>query len=323
MVLGGCSTFVAAEDEDPQADTEGTSAAETEQTPVPTGADSETSPTSGASGTSGAPESTTDADTTVDPTGRGTTSEGSSGPAESTGNASSGPDPTDDSSTGDPSTTCGDSRTQDGEDCDDGNDDELDGCTSNCVEGPTGIGYGAIVTSGLGGGSDNTGIDNNSDECPAGEVLVGLQGDLTSEPWLGVIGGVCRPAALTNTDPPEFATGGPATELPEHGGFNGGGAWSTECSGDEVIVGVRGGSGTVIDGLQIQCASIDTIGDPGAYELDPSPNVEFETLQGGGGGGTFGPLTCPAGTVAMGLRTRTNSFVIQVELRCSELHLTY
>ena len=46
---------------------------------------------------------------------------------------------------------------------------------------------------------------------------------------------------------------------------------STECGDDEVIIAVRGNAGTVIDGLQIRCATLDTIGRPEAYELEPTP----------------------------------------------------
>lgn len=326
FALSACSSFVAAEGSD--AETEPGSG---EETGTPSGGDSATSPTSGAgsdsdSGTATDPTAgpSTTGDPTTDPTGPGT----SAGGDETTGNASTsgastGPESTDDSSTGEPPQSCGDGLLGGEEDCDDDNADELDGCTSNCGFGPTGLDYGATVGTGLGGGSGTLGTNDNTEECPANQLMVGLQGDLTVAPWIGVIGGICRPVALTNTDPPEFATGAPANPLPEHGGFNDGGPWSTECGPDQVIVAVRGGSGTVLDGLQIQCASIDTVGDPGAYNLQPTPEVRFEQLQGGSGGGSFGPLACPPGRVAAGLRSLTNSYVIQVELLCRELNLTY
>lgn len=321
LVLGGCSTFVAAEG---SAETGGSSGDETGNATLSTSSDDATATTSGVDtngGSSGTttPDPTATGTPTTDPTGPAT----STGGGESTGGSSTGFDPTGESSTGDPPASCGDGIPHPSEDCDDGNADELDGCTTSCSLGPTGIDYGAIVTSGLGGGSGTNGISDNTHECPPNQVLVGLQGDLTTEPWIGVIGGICRPTALTNTDPPGFATGGPSTELPQHGGFTGGGPWITECGADEVIVAVQGGAGTVVDGLQIQCASIDTVGPAGAYSLAPSARPGYETLQGGDGGGSFGPVACPPGSVASGLRSRTNSYVIQVELRCRELDLTY
>lgn len=324
LALGGCSTFVAAEG---SAESEASSSGETGQSTLSAGSDGDPETTSGPDSNSGGGESTTAPTTDPSATGNATTdptvSPTTSGGGESTGGGSTGSDPTDDSTTGDPPAECGDGTPQAGEDCDDSNVDELDGCTSSCGLGPTGINFGAIVTTGLGGGSGTNGISDSSEECPADHILVGLQGDLTANPWIGVIGGICRPAGLTNTDPPAFVTGDPITALPEHGGFDDGGPWSTECGANEVIVAVQGGSGSVIDGLQIRCASIDTVGAAGAYGLEPSARPGFEELQGGSGGGAFGPLACPPGTVAMGLRTRTNSFVIQVELRCRELDLTY
>lgn len=325
LSVAGCSSFVAAESSG--AETEPTSDDETGQGTTSSEDSASTNPTSGADSDSGDPGPTTDPTTDPTTTGNATTdptgSETTAGNDESTGSDSTGSDPTDASSTGDPPEACGDEIKQVNEDCDDGNADELDGCTSSCGLGPTAISYGMIVSTDLGGGSSTTGISDNTEECPPNHVLVGLQGDLTSEPWLGVIAGICRPAALTNTDPPEFATGGPAAELTEHGGFDGGGPWSTECGNDQAIVAVRGGGGSVMDGLQIRCASIDTVGAAAAYSLSPTPAARFEDLQGGAGGGMFGPLACPAGSIAAGLRTQTNSFVIQVELRCRELGLTY
>ncbi|MBV1858960.1 MAG: DUF4215 domain-containing protein [Nannocystaceae bacterium] len=332
LLLGACTSFVGAETSG--AETETTSSDETGQSSIPIDT-SNSNPTSAtgsgdpATTTGPSTDPTTTGDTTLDPTaGETSTGEGessaenSTGP-ESTDDSSTDDSSTDDSSTGEPEADCGDGVSEGDEDCDDENSDELDGCTSNCVSGPTGIDFGAAVGSGLAGGGGLEGTIDNTEECPPEEVLVGLQGNLTDDPWLGTMGGICRPAALTNTDPPVFATGGPPTELPEYGQVSTDDDWSTECDDDEAIVAVQGGAGTVIDGIRIQCAQIDTVGAAGAYSLQPTPNVQFEELQGGPGGGSFGPLQCPAGSVAAGLRTVTNSFVIQVELRCRELDLTY
>lgn len=329
LALGACSSFVSADSSG--AETEAGSGEESGQSTAASEDSTATNPTSGTGGDTNSGTATdptidpsTTGNPTTDPTGSGTTSGGNEATGNaSTGSDSTGPEATDDSSTGDPVQTCGDKRVGGNEDCDDGNADELDGCTTNCVVGPTGLDFGSTLGTGLAGGSGTAGISDNTEECPAGHVLVGLQGDLTAEPWLGVIGGICRPAALTNTDPPEFATGAPPTALLEHGQFDGGGSWVTECDSDEAIVAVQGGSGSVMDGLQVRCASIDTMGPAGAYTLHPIPELRLEPLQGGAGGGPFGPLTCPPGRVASGLRTLTNSYVIQIELLCRELNLTY
>lgn len=327
LALGSCTSFVAAT----SSDTDAGSSDDGGQASTPAvNTTAEPASTSGTDEGTGASSPTTDpmtdptvGPTTGDPTIGTTGTESTSGGGESTGDDSTGPNPSDGSSSGEPPASCGDGMTQGGEDCDDNNADELDGCTSGCGIGPTGIAYGAIVTSEIDGGGSTTGINENIEECPPDQVLVGLRGGLTTDPWIGVVGGVCRPAALTNTDPPEFATGAPATDLPQHGGFDDGGPWSTECGADEVVIAVRGGAGDVIDGLRIRCASLDTVGKAGSYSLERTSVPGFEALQGGAGGGVFGPLTCPPGTVAMGLLTRTNSYLIEVALRCRDLDLAY
>ncbi len=47
--------------------------------------------------------------------------------------------------------------------------------------------------------------------------------------------------------------------------------------------------------------------------------MNWETQQGSMGGNPFGPLVCPPGEVAVGLRVRNSSYVNQVELRCRDV----
>lgn len=326
-VLCGCTSFVSASggDADTEAGSSSTGAAESTQGPT-------TDPTQGTTTDGG---TTTNPSTTDTPTTAGTTTADT--------DPTTGPDPT----TGDPGSSggadessggraessssgtvvpgvCGDGNVDAGESCDDDNGVEIDGCTSNCEFGPTGIDYGAVSPTGLGGGG-GTVIDDNTDDCPPDNVLVGLQGSIASmaEPWIGVIGGVCRPADLSNADPPAFVTGAPAFDLTPHGGFNSGGDWATECDDDEVIVAVRGNAGSVVDGLEIRCASIQTIGMAEAYDLEPIPLMGWEPLQGSMGGAPFGPLVCPPGEIATGLRVQTSSYLNQIQLRCQALDLIY
>ena len=70
------------------------------------------------------------------------------------------------------------------------------------------------------------------------------------------------------------------------------------------------------------CADVQTAGDPGAHTLDPVPSA-WEPLQGGSGGSSFGPLECPAGSVATGLQTETNSYVVRIRLLCRAITLAY
>ena len=66
-----------------------------------------------------------------------------------------------------PPAVCGDGKVDPGEECDDGDGDDLDGCTSQCKQGPV---------------------------CPAGTEGCPCQGGLTCDPGLVCQGGTCAPA---------------------------------------------------------------------------------------------------------------------------------
>ncbi len=313
--VGGCGGFVSANEDG------GSSGA------ADTGGDGDARDDSGgrtgrtASDSTSAATSTTTPDSTTDPDASATDALGST-------STDTGDEPT--SGPADGTTTggtiqrgCGDGEQDRGEACDDANDDELDGCASSCVIGPAGLSFGATFETDLEGGESSTGIQNATENCPGDHVLVGLGGFLTApEAWIGVVGGLCQPARLSNQDPPAFRTDDPTTALPTHGQFDGGGPWLSQCADDQAIVALRGHAGDVMDGLQIRCADLETVGDPGAYELETSPTA-WEPLQGGNGGSTWGPVQCPAGTIATGVQTETNSFAVRIRLLCREVSLSY
>ena len=321
LALTGCSEFVGSETStDGDSSSGGTS---NSSTPTPT-TDPSGDPTTDGEGSSSASQGSTSTDSTTsgDPTTDTTTNSTDGETTTETTDGETTSSETGDDTTGGSNANCGDGVEDPGEACDDGDDDELDGCTSSCVLGPTGLEYGATFETALDGGGSMTGIQNATDNCPPGGVLVALRGGLSDEGWIGVIGGVCRPSSASNEDPPAFQTSDPVTQLPQRGQFGAADTWFTECADDQAIVAVRGNAGDVMDGLEIRCADIATVGDPGNYALDPSPTA-WLPLQGGSGGSDFGPLACPDGTVATGLQTDTNSYVIRVRLLCRELGFAY
>ncbi len=255
------------------------------------------------------PETTDDPDPTADPTDADT----ETGEDTSTGDTSTGQPPM---------SECGDGIEQVGEACDDANEDELDGCTSSCVIGPLSLGYGDQTETAKEGGGSETAINVVADACPNSQVLIGLSGGLSNEGWLGVIRGECQDARLENAAPTVFRTAGPINQLPAHGQFNGGGDWGTQCPANQALIAVRGGAGDVMDGLEIECAEVSTVGPPGQHSLETS-STGWQPLQGGPGGGPFGPLSCPDGSVATGLETDTNSYVVRIRLLCRSVELLY
>lgn len=248
--------------------------------------------------------------TASDTTGSGSTSDGSSRGS------------TEESSTGEPSAVCGDGVIHAEEYCDDGNANELDGCTSSCGWAPSHAGLGTLSESGLVGGRGEF-VSDDSEECPVDHVLTGIRGELLSGPRIGSIAGICRPTEVTNTDPPTFVIAGPAVETPEHGASMGQEPWSTECDEGEAIVAIEGTVGSTINGLRVQCATVDTVGNGAPYTLSTNPEFFFEDVQGNPFGDIFGPTECSSGGLAVGLRARTSASLVQVGLLCRPAGLTY
>lgn len=274
--------------------------------------------TDGSSSSSGGSTTTGGATGSAGHSGGGGTSDETTAPGTSTTDTpeSSGPGETGIAA------GCGDGVLDPGEFCDSPNDDELDGCTNACTRGPIGLLFSdPPVLSPLDGAGG--GANQSVEMCPEGGVLVGLSGRLTTQYWIGVIRGVCRVTGLTNEDPPAFVASGPTTPLPQHGGYGQGGDWATVCADDEAIVAVRGYAGSVIDRLQVQCARLDTVGDPGAHDLAVVETAWLPYEGNEDGGNEFSALTCPVGTIATGLESHTNSYVLRLRLHCRALDLAY
>lgn len=318
LLVGGCSDFVDG--------ATGTAASESSTSAE----DASSTDGSGSTSTSATGNGTT---TAVDPTNDSTSSATTDDPIDPTNDptdadtetATTGGDPSGDTSTGDPPPEgeCGNGIEEPGEECDDANEDQLDGCTDACGIGPLGLDFGAGSQTAFEGGGSSTGIQNAVDTCPQPQVLVGFSGGLTmGDNWIGVVRGQCQDGRLENADPPNFRTTGPLNALPERGQFQGGGPWQTQCGPNEAVIAVRGGAGDVMDGLQVECAELATVGDPGDYALSRS-STGWLDLQGSEGGGAFGPLRCPGNSVATGLETDTNSYVIRIRLLCTDIDLQY
>jgi cysteine-rich repeat protein len=315
LTLGACSDFTGVEDSgstgaDASGSTSSTPSGGGEGSSAPGSTTSDDDTTTGGVTTDADPSSPETTDPTNDPTDADT--------------ETSGKDPTTgDSSTGEPPPSdCGDGVEQPGEACDDGNQDELDGCTSACVIGPLALDFGPQTQTAKEGGGSNTQIQTFVDTCPDPQVLVGLSGGLSSEGWIGVIRGECQDGRIDNADPTTFRTTGPINQLPPRGQFDQDGPWGTQCPPNQAIIAVRGGAGDVMDGLEVECAEVATVGSPGAYSLETS-STGWQPLQGGAGGGDFGPLRCPEGSVATGVDTDTNSYVIRIRLLCRPVDLQY
>ncbi len=218
---------------------------------------------------------------------------------------------------------CGDGMIDPSEDCDDMNANELDGCTSACAVGPTGLAFGpASATEDMGGDDRRFFFDGDTD-CPAGEVLVGLSGGLVEdEDWIGTARGRCATVDLTNADPPALVTA-PGTALPQYGIEDGGGPWEVLCPHGQLLVGAEGQGGSVLDRLLIYCATPAVVqGGGGQLEIQLGPGAAVGPV-GNDGGDVVGPIACGDGEIATGLHLSTGSYVVRLALRCRAVQLAY
>ena len=89
--------------------------------------------------------------------------------------------------------------------------------------------------------------DDFDDMCPAGEVLVGLNGRAGRS--VDRVGAQCAPISrwMTNNNDPHAAAG--------HGG-NGGDPFVDNCPAGYVMDGFAGSSGNLVDSVQVQCVRL-------------------------------------------------------------------
>ena len=267
-----------------------------------TGAGDGTSTTAGGSGlgsTSGDPD-TTEGVSASATTGDPTTGDPTTGEPPGTGGAQ----------------VCGNRITEPGEFCDDGNDDDLDGCLSDCRQGPTGIDYGSQTPLTQQGNAN--GGDAFDDECPSGEVLIGIRG--ATGGWLHQIRGVCGVLALV--DPGAIALSVTESSLMPIRGQLGGQAYDATCPAGSAVVGFDGRAGSLVDQIELRCAplfladdGVDlSIGFGGPNDLAPV---------GGNGGQPFPQADCPAGEVATIANIRAGDSIDAFGVTCRPVSLDF
>jgi len=255
----------------------------------------------------GSGDSTTGA--TDDTDGTATASATSSAATTQTGETST--DGADASSTGVES-ECGNGVTEPGEACDDGNTDELDGCTMACALGPRAIAF-EFVEPPAPVGTDGSIAQNAScytdvDGLP--RVLAQLSGwrggPGIPNVWTVSVRGDCARLGLVDADgTPQLEVQSDSTSLPEYGNnvmqID---EWTLDCPAGAVPVGLSGrvypGGPPNIVALRLECATptLDVSADPSVILVpaDSSPWTGAEYMDG------VESSLCPEGTVAVGFR---------------------
>ncbi len=215
---------------------------------------------------------------------------------------------------------CGDGvvNPEDGEQCDDANLDELDGCRSNCLLGPSdlrvdhSVAYLLPVEGGGGGGAFH-------DNCPDGQVITGIVG--RSGIYVDRVQVQCSTLGLSSGEQGSINVDiEPGTLMETHGG-GGGSPFSLSCGPGQAVVGFGGRSGKYLDRLFLRCASVTLVDDweTASVVIGFGETADTNSV-GGGGGGSF-LNDCPPGMVVATAKGRSGTYVDALGFNCHPLEL--
>jgi len=237
----------------------------------------------------------------------------------STGTTTPG-DTRSDSSDEGPRPVCSNGMVESGEDCDDMNGEELDGCLSSCRFGPTALTFGGLTDSTMAGPLTTM---LHVDECPAGEVLVGFTGRVgTTSGRIRSLQGVCEAVELGFDGSGFVVEFSPGTTLPVRGSGN---PQNDEmfCTAGDVVMGFTGqDSSEYLEHLGLLCATPSIVDTGTSFEVQLSAPTPTDVMGFNMDGMPFPDVTCPPGAIAAGPRIYTDDdYLHGFGLRCSELGL--
>lgn len=136
-----------------------------------------------------------------------------------------------------------------------------------------------------------------TDRCPAGQVLIGLNGTIDAAGgavYLRSVQGVCGTLQVSETAPWQVTIASGATlplhdqEFPQ--------PQTALCPAGQVVTAFAGRSGLWIDGLEVRCAALEIASD--ALSIGTAAAAGY--LGAKSGGSAFAVQACPDGTVAVG-----------------------
>jgi cysteine-rich repeat protein len=228
-------------------------------------------------------------------------------------------DPTTSDPSGDPSPTCGNGALDGSEMCDDGNASELDGCTTSCEVGPTGVDIdvdGGMVTLVNYGGPMAMVVEA---DCPDGQVLMGLEVHTNDMAIVGVAGR-CGALSLVDANPTSVDVGAGADLMTIGSGQ--GNLASAECPSGQVLAQVSAaGNSPSLTGLQGTCRELVITGVGSGQALSLQAGDVLEQL---GPQMPFSPSSCQRNQVATAIRVPlSGDLPAGFGLRCAPIALVY
>jgi len=171
---------------------------------------------------------------------------------------------------------------------------------------------GADLTSQVGNPAGGTATN---DACPAGQVLTGFAGSLSTTSTSAVnrqITGHCGIVQISGTTVTVSAGG----SLPTRGKL-GTSAWTSDCPANQVVVGFSGRSGLLVDQLALRCAPLVAAAATSGSPLTVGTGASLTAI-GGTGGSAFAAVSCPTGEVATMARVRTGDNLDAFGLGCAK-----
>lgn len=243
--------------------------------------------------------------------GSGDSAASSSESSSSGGSTEAGSASVDSSGTTSTAPECGNAVVEDDEACDDGNADELDGCTGACTLGPRAIML-ELVPPPPPAGTDGTITDTASCEMGDGQprvlgALTGWRGgpdEPVPQRWTVSVGGGCQQIGL-GLEPGTLRLAPDATMLAEFGNAVGQqDQWEVECPRGAVPIGISGriypGGPPNIVAVRLECGmAVLDLAAPSGVRVDPIASTAWTETTSPGADETS---ACPPGTVAVGFR---------------------
>jgi cysteine-rich repeat protein len=219
------------------------------------------------------------------------------------------------SSSGATEAVCGNAVVEGEEPCDDGNDEPLDGCLSQCRLGPDGIELTpgrSLQYQGAGGGV------RYDDICSETEVVIGLRGQATDERVVR-LQVVCGTLVITETEGTLTLSISEPRTLDERGSESGT-EFDATCPPGSAVAGFSGRAEAKLFALALHCAPLSIIDDDGGFRfaVDLDDLADLPAV-GGEAGQAFGPTMCDPGEAVTAAVIRAAGDINGLGLECSSL----
>jgi hypothetical protein len=162
---------------------------------------------------------------------------------------------------------------------------------------------------------------SHKDRCPVDQVIIGYSGTLRNDiyvtqgvPVLQVssVQPVCGSLHVSQTG---LVTRSSRGTLVQRGDAGAAGSWSKACPTNQVVVGIYGHSGTIVDQLGFICATLNGKVSGCSISLEIGQITNLDSV--GGTGGYAFKEQCPAGMVSSGQNLYSEKWVDSFGLLCS------